>query len=105
MGKYGLNREDKARIISVILARKKAEKIVLFGSRARNIFGRASDIDLAIVGKSWTDRDVNIVKNELEERIKTPLTFDIVNFYGVEKKSLKQNIAKEGVTLYDAHQG
>lgn len=105
MAKYGLNREDRAQIISVILARKKAEKIVLFGSRARNIFGRTSDIDLAIVGKSWTDRDVNIVKNELEERIKTPLEFDIVNFYGIGKKSLKQNIAKEGITLYDAHQG
>ncbi len=79
---------------------KKAEKIVLFGSRANGACRRSSDIDIAIFGKDWSDRDINLVKYTLDEMIKTPLKFDLLNFYQLNKKKLKQDILKKGRIIY-----
>lgn len=97
-----LTKTVKQRIVSVILARKKPEKIVLFGSRAAGRGSATSDIDLAIFARRWTDKDINMVRNDLEEKIKTPLKFDVLNFYAVAKENLKNNIIKEGEVLYDS---
>lgn len=96
--------EDKLlnQIVSIILEYKNAEKIVIFGSRAKGISSRTSDIDLAIFGKNWTDRDINLIKNKLEELMKTPYKLDVVNFYLLKKDTLKQNIIKEGRVLYES---
>ena len=96
--------EDKLlnQIVSIILEYKNAEKIVIFGSRAKGIFSKTSDIDLAIFGKDWTDRDINLIKNKLEELIKTPCKLDVVNFYLLKKETLKQNIIREGRVLYES---
>ncbi len=90
------------RIVEVITAYKKAEKIVIFGSRATGRFKDTSDIDIAIFGKDWTNRDINIVKFNLDEYVKTPLKFDLLNFYDISKDSLKENILKNGRIIYDA---
>jgi hypothetical protein len=45
---------------------------------------------------------VNMVKHTLENTIPTPLTFDLMNYYLVEKPSLKRRILKEGKVLYGA---
>jgi len=102
MGIEGLSEEVLARIVELILKYKKPEKIVIFGSRAKSSFTKTSDIDIAIFAKEWLDRDFNIIRHELNERIKTPLKFDVLNFYGVEKAKLKENILKEGKVIYDA---
>jgi proline iminopeptidase len=96
----GVDIKVTRQIINLILAYKAPEKIVIFGSRAENSFKNNSDIDIAIFGKNWKDKDVNIVKNSLEEFIKIPLKFDIVNFYNLKKPALKENILKEGRVLY-----
>lgn len=98
----GVDIKVTRQIIKLILAHKVPEKIVIFGSRAKNSFKNNSDIDIAIFGKSWKDKDVNIVKNSLEEFIKIPLKFDIVNFYNLKKIALKENIFKEGRVLYES---
>lgn len=88
-------------IKKIILNYKTPEKIVIFGSRAGMDFKETSDIDIAIFGHDWTERDINIVKDRIEEYVRTPLKFDIVNFYGITKKSLKENILK-GKIIYDS---
>lgn len=88
-------------IKKIILDYKASERIIIFGSRAGEDFKETSDIDIAIFGRDWTDRDVNIVKDRIEESVKTPLKFDVVNFYGLTKKSLKENILK-GRIIYDS---
>lgn len=89
-------------IVKLILDHRKPEKIMLFGSRASAIFKDASDIDIAIFGKDWTDKDINIVKYKLDEYVKIPLKFDVLNFYAILKRSLKENILKEGKVIYDS---
>ncbi len=87
-------------IVKLILDYKPVEKIVLFGSRSNGTQKNNSDYDIAIFGKSWTDRDTNIMKDRLEESIITPLKFDVVNYHMVKNESLKTKIMETGVTIY-----
>ena len=50
------------------------QKVILFGSRARGDFQRASDIDLAVSGGN-----VSMFALDVEEETSTLLEFDVVN--------------------------
>lgn len=89
------------KIIETILHHKPVDKIVLFGSRARNSNYKASDIDIAIFSSEWTSTDINIVHDQLEENILTALQFDVLHFDSLQNEFLKKEIEK-GVTLYHA---
>jgi hypothetical protein len=91
-----------SQIIVQIRKYKEPEKIVVFGSRAKGDFKDTSDIDIAIFAKNWTDKDINILKHNLNEFIKTPLKFDLLNFYAVSKPKLKKEILNKGRIIYDA---
>ncbi len=96
----GLDRALLDKIVELITAYKIPEKIIIFGSRAGADFSRTSDIDIAIMDKEWTDKDINIVKNNLDEIIKTPLKFDVLNFYTITKDKLKKDIMEKGRIIY-----
>jgi predicted nucleotidyltransferase len=89
-------------IVKVILGYKRPEKVVIFGSRASGTHSATSDIDIAIFAEQWSDGDINMVKNELEEKVRTPLKFDVLNYYAVTKERLKDNIIKTGKVIYDS---
>ena len=97
-----INKKTINEIVKAVLSHKPSEKIVIFGSRASGTNSRVSDIDIAIFAEQWTDKDINMVKNILEETIKTPLKFDILNYYAVSKDKLKKNIVKTGEVIYDS---
>lgn len=95
-----LSEELIRRIVKVVTKRKSVEKIIIFGSRAGDDFRDTSDIDIAVFGRDWTSKDINIVKFDLDEYIKTPLKFDLLNFYEITKDRLKENILKKGKVIY-----
>lgn len=94
----------KEQILATIRSYKEPEKVVLFGSRGLGVAGKTSDIDIAIFAQNWSDKDINLLKDQLEEKVKTPLKFDLIHFDTIEKKSLREKILKNGVTLYE-HRG
>lgn len=71
-------------------------KIVLFGSRARGTNTERSDIDIAVYGGE-SDRFYWDVK----EKIHSLLMFDIVQADAAISDELKQEIEKDGVTIYE----
>ncbi len=89
-------------IVKLILSRKKVDRIVLFGSRVNGQSRKTSDIDLAILAKNLTATDISLIKDDLEENIKTPLKIDVIHFEGLTKQELKDEILKEGVILYES---
>ena len=89
-------------IIDVVLSYKKPQKLILFGSQAESSAKKTSDIDIAIIADDWTDRDYNIIKNRLEEEVKTPLKFDVVNLKSISKERLRQNILNKGKVIYES---
>lgn len=85
-------------LIASLGGKYKAEKIVLFGSRARRDNHDRSDIDLAIYGmpkenhaRFWSDID----------DLPTLLKFDLVHIDEYTDAELVKNIEKDGVILYE----
>ena len=74
----------------------KIEKIILFGSRARGDYHRASDIDLAVYGGNVVEFAVDV-----EEMTSTLLSYDVIDMKKENKQNLIETIEKEGVLLYE----
>ena len=76
--------------------KNRIKKVLLFGSRARGDFNRASDIDLAAFGENVTS-----FRTALEEMVPTLLTFDVVDMLSKPSKRILDTIQKEGRILYE----
>ncbi len=89
-------KKDVVKEICALAKRNEVEKVILFGSRARGDYGRASDIDLAVCGG-------NIARFALDvdEETSTPLKYDVVNLDEDVQDELLQVIAREGKVLYE----
>lgn len=72
------------------------KKVILFGSRARGDYTRASDIDLAVCGGNITDFALDI-----DEETSTPLKYDIVDLNSAIQEELLKSIETEGKLLYE----
>lgn len=72
------------------------DKVILFGSRARGDYKRASDIDLAVSGG-----DIVRFTLDVEEKTSTLLYFDVVNLDGAVQQELRESIMKEGIVIYE----
>ena len=72
------------------------KKVILFGSRARGDYQRASDIDLAVEGGRITDFILDV-----KDTTSTLLNFDIVDLEKTKKGTFLDSIKKEGVILYE----
>lgn len=77
-----------------------AEKVVLFGSRARGNNLPKSDIDIAVAGC----RDFGRFSYLIEERLDTLLDVDVVNLDESLSQQLLDEIARDGVILYEKYE-
>ena len=83
-------------IVDKIVAVSTPQKIVLYGSRARQENGSRSDFDVAVFGK------VNMGKVfDSVQEARTLLNIDIVAFDDLSDDLFKQKILKEGVIIYE----
>ena len=81
----------------ILLAEKYGiAKVLLFGSRARGDYHRASDIDLAVYGG-----DVTGFALDVEEYTSTLLTYDVIDMGKTLQAELFESIKKEGKVLYE----
>lgn len=76
------------------------EKVLLFGSRAREDNRNNSDIDLCIFGEGVTHLILAKINMDLNE-LNTCLSFDILSINEISKEELIENILKEGVVIYN----
>ena len=75
-----------------------AEKLVLFGSRARRTHGERSDIDLAVYGcPHFCDFSFAV-----DEEVDTLLSFDLIHMDETVSSALTAEIERDGVILYEA---
>ena len=71
-------------------------KIILFGSRARGTNTERSDVDIAVYGG-----DFDSFYWDVKEKIHSLLMFDIIEADASISDELKQEIEKDGVTIYE----
>ena len=93
--------ENLYRKIAAIGRRFQAERVVLFGSRARGDNRSRSDIDIAVFGAS--PDDLPAFREQLDE-LPTLLEFDLVFVTEQTDPKLVANIERDGVILMDKMQ-
>ncbi|RHV34195.1 nucleotidyltransferase domain-containing protein [Coprococcus sp. OM04-5BH] len=72
------------------------KKVVLFGSRARGDNGNRSDVDIAVYGG-----DFDSFYWDIKEKTHSLLTFDMVQMDTNVTEGLKNEIKRDGVTIYE----
>ena len=96
---FGLKDNELDAIVQTIKSIEKVEKAVIFGSRARGDYKKASDIDIAIYAKDLTSTELNILRDKLEQ-LDIIYKIDVVDVYKLVKKKLIENIEGEGIEIY-----
>ena len=89
-------REDVIKEIIALAKKYAITKVILFGSRARGDYHRASDIDLAVYGG-----DVTSFSLDVEEYTSTLLTYDVIDMNKKHQVGLVESIEKEGKIIYE----
>lgn len=74
----------------------RVKRVILFGSRARGDYKRASDIDLAVSGGDFLRFALDV-----EEEVFTPLKFDVIDLDKPIQEELREVIRTEGKILYE----
>ncbi|MCF8308940.1 MAG: nucleotidyltransferase domain-containing protein [Bacteroidales bacterium] len=97
---FGLEHSDIKAIVDILKRNKKVEKIIFFGSRAKNSYSNGSDIDIALTGKSLHTNDILNLSVDLDE-LDLPYKIDLVIYERIEEKSLKEHIDRVGVVLFE----
>ncbi len=87
---------ERVQIIEVC-RRYRAKKIILFGSRATGQNTPVSDIDIAVSGAD----DFDGLSADLKYNDFTLLDIDIVNLEDRLSRELTEDIARDGVVLYE----
>ena len=91
----GIRREVLIQLCA-LAQRHSLKKLVLFGSRARGDYEKASDIDLAVTGGN-----VAMFRLDVEDETDTLLTFDVIDMSTVSDGAILHNIETEGIVLYE----
>ena len=84
------------RELSFFAKKYSVTKIILFGSRARGTNTERSDIDIAVYGG-----DFDHFYWDVKEKIHSLLMFDVVQADAKISDELKQEIERDGVTIYE----
>ena len=72
------------------------KRVVLFGSRARGDYWRASDIDLAAEGGKISEFALDV-----QDTTSTLLEFDIVDLSELPEGEFLDTIRREGIVIYE----
>jgi uncharacterized protein len=97
--KSGLSERDTNALVAVFKQHSAIEEIWIFGSRAKGNYKKGSDIDLAIMNKGVSEREVNRIKTEIEES-SLPYIIDLIDFTTLQHRELKEHIERVGVSFY-----
>jgi len=95
----GLPERDRQKILAILTANPKVERVVLFGSRATGGFSSASDVDLALFGDALTLTDQARLAAQIE-RTTVPQEVDLLRFSTLSHAALRRHIEAEGVEWF-----
>lgn len=98
---HGLHFREIEQIKEAVEGFPEIEEVILFGSRAKGNFQKASDIDLAIKGKDITDTTIKRLSSQLNEELPFPYFFDIIDYKSINNPDLKEHIERVGNPIYN----
>lgn len=100
MERFGLDGKIIKDIVEIIKQYEEVTKAVIFGSRARGDYKKASDIDIALFGDNLTSTINTKIFYQIDD-LYMPYKVDLINFNTLcEENKIRENILKEGVEIY-----
>jgi len=97
---FGLEHDTIAKINQVFSKFENIEKVILYGSRAKENYRKGSDIDITLIGEKLNlNNSIYPIDEELEE-LNLPYTFDISIFSDIDNEDLKEHIKRVGKVFY-----
>lgn len=96
---YGLENKEIEQINKVFAKYDCVEEVMLFGSRAKGTQEPFSDIDLTLIGKDITQKDLISIMEDLDNLL-LPYEIDLSIFYNMENESLKEHIKRMNIVFY-----
>lgn len=96
---YGLTDKSYQELMKILASFPEIEEAIIYGSRARGDFGRASDVDLSIKGSRFDRHTLARMNDKLYES-HIPLFFDTHIYDNIKNLKFKANIDREGKVLY-----
>jgi predicted nucleotidyltransferase len=100
MVQHGLGQKTVEALNRVLSRCPKLEKAILFGSRAKGTSRPGSDIDLALLGEELSQRDLNVLYQELDD-LPTPYEFSLVLLSKVTDPEIIAHIDRVGLVFYE----
>lgn len=95
----GLSRDDIKLIATAIQQFPEIENAVIFGSRAKGTYRKASDVDLAVKGSAVTGKTIQQLHFLLNEELPLPYFFDVVHYEALENPLFVTHIDSVGKSL------
>lgn len=96
---YGLTDRSYKELIRILASFPEIEETIIYGSRARGDYWRASDVDLSIKGKDF-NRHILVQLNDKLYNSHIPQICDTHVYANIKNQKLKENIDKEGRIIY-----
>ena len=98
-GLGGLSSLTIEKLHSVFAAHRDIERVVLYGSRAKDTYRPGSDIDMMIVGRALDTSDLLRIETAIDDLL-LPYPVDIALLHRVTNVDFIDHIERVGVTLY-----
>ena len=96
---YGLTDKSYNELLEILSSIPEIEEVLIYGSRARGDFGRASDVDVSIKGKNVARHTLAILNDKLYES-HIPQVFDTHIYSDIKNQNFKNNVDREGKVIY-----
>ncbi len=101
--RFGLQIEDIAAIVSVLVQYPSVQTALIFGSRAKGNYKQGSDVDIALQGEKMSDRVAADVAYQLNEETVMPYVFDVLSYHTIANPDLTAHIDRVGQQLYNVN--
>lgn len=98
MKKYGLSSREIELMRTVFRHFQKIEKVILFGSRAKNTHRPESDVDLALMGMDSL-LQISAIAEALDE-LPLPYRFDVLDYRQIAYAPLREHVDRVGIPIY-----
>jgi len=97
---HGLTDRTVSKIAGVLERFPAVETAVLFGSRAKGVHKRGSDIDLALVGTGLSWRVLGKIEDALDDLL-LPYGFSLIIYDNKTDAAVAAHIQRVGCTFYE----
>jgi predicted nucleotidyltransferase len=98
--KHGLSDQTVSRITAILERFTAVEKALLFGSRAKGVHRRGSDVDLALVGVGLNWRILGKIEEALDDAL-LPYKFSLIIYNDNTDLAVAAHIRRVGCSFYE----